>query len=186
MFLKNNRNEDGVISLEACIFLPIFILIVLFVYGFFIMFLGEEVVAHSMLQAAESLSLDSYANEKIGYDDVETGGDLVTLLYGSLMGYNDENFSSHQKWYNGSDKELMTKCVHDRFIGFFGGTAGGANELADFLNIENGAEGFDFSETTVDGEELTVKVKYRQSFMYNFNGLAAFNVEKSVKVHMWK
>lgn len=64
MSVKKRKSEDGTISLEACIVVPIFIFLILFIYGFIVMFMGQQMISHSMLQSAESLSLDSYGTEK--------------------------------------------------------------------------------------------------------------------------
>lgn len=40
--LKKRKSEDGTISLEACIVVPIFIFLILFIYGFIVMFMGQQ------------------------------------------------------------------------------------------------------------------------------------------------
>lgn len=63
MSVKKRKSEDGTISLEACIVVPI-LFSYTFIYGFIVMFMGQQMISHSMLQSAESLSLDSYGTEK--------------------------------------------------------------------------------------------------------------------------
>ena len=77
------KNERGAVSLEACIVLPIFIFVLMFFYGLMVFFSGHQLLSHSLIQSAESLSLDPYATEqlKISWDEMEGGEDLVQAMY---------------------------------------------------------------------------------------------------------
>lgn len=200
------KNEKGVISLEACIVVPIFVFLLMFFYGFFVMFAGQQAISHALIQSAESLSLDPFATERISVSTftkldstkMEDGGDLLTTLYADLMTSGDDYFASREKWYDGSNDALMKDTVKKRFIGFLTGGAqdtGGVNasdveskadDLLDYLRIENGLSGIDFSGTSINEEKLTINIKYKQEFMFNFQGLAAFDREQSITVTLWK
>ena len=44
------RNEKGLLTLEAAMVLPIFVFLLLFLYGIMMMFSGQEMIAHAMFQ----------------------------------------------------------------------------------------------------------------------------------------
>lgn len=177
------KDEQGVISLEACIVVPIFIFLVMFFYGLIVMGLGQRMVAHALLQSAQSLSLDSFATEKdMGYDNLENGNQLVGALYSGFLSMDKEQFSSRKKWYRPGNANLE-KTVENRFYGFLSG--GKKAEAADTLKTI-GISDVKFSDSSVDGDGiLTINMKYKQDFIYNFQGLLAFDREITVKVKMW-
>ena len=78
------KNERGSVTLEASLVLPIFIFIFLFCYGILMMFSGQQLISHALLQSAESLSLDSFASEKIGDTGLESAKSAVNMLYESI------------------------------------------------------------------------------------------------------
>lgn len=184
------RNEKGVVSLEACIVVPIFSLVVLFLYGFIIMFSGQQVMSHALIQCAESLSLDPYSTQKLNLSELEGGGDLVTSLYAKVFTEGNDFFSSTEKWYENND-ELMMETVKKRFYGFLAGSGSeeeihqNVNEMLDVLNIEGGINGLDFSETKIENGILMLKVKYKQGFLFDFQGLASFDRKMEIKVKLW-
>ena len=189
-FLK--KTENGVVSLEACIMLPIFILLILFFYGLMVAFSGEQVVCHALVQSAESLSLDPYATDRVNTDlsKMEKGADLIQTLYAGMFRSN-EYFSSSEKWYDDEDKMINT--VKNRFLGYIAGSSGDnpnikeiANSKLKTLGVQNGVDGIDFSETKIEDNVLTITLKYKQEYIFNFQGLAAFDRTLSVSVTLWK
>lgn len=176
------KDEQGVISLEACIVVPIFIFLILFFYGLIVMSLGQRMVAHALLQSAQSLSLDSYATEKdLGYDSLDHGYQLVGAIYSDMLGFDKEEFSSKKKWYSAGSADLE-KTVENRFYGFLvGGTKAEATDTLKTIGISD----VKFSGSSVTDGVLTIDMKYKQDFIYNFQGLLSFDRETTVKVKMW-
>ena len=80
--MRSLKKERGVISLEASIVLPLFIFLLLFFYGFIVSFSGQQAICHSIVQSADSLSLDTYALERINSDN--KGEELITNLYSTV------------------------------------------------------------------------------------------------------
>ena len=191
--LKKRKSEDGTISLEACIVVPIFIFLILFIYGFIVMFMGQQMISHSMLQSAESLSLDSYGTEKIRDEDDNPATELVitfmeNLFTGSFSADSiDSTFASTKRWYDKDaddykhgnrnelyeiDKnEVITKAEEK------------AKEIYKLIGVEN--EELDFSESTVEDGVLTMVIKYRQKFVFDFQGLVGIDRRLTIKVNMW-
>jgi hypothetical protein len=189
----NKKNEKGVITLEASIVVPIFVFIVLFFYGFFMFFSGEMTMSHALIQSAESLSLDPYATERLGENTVESGGDLVTAIYSSLTTDENSYFSSSEKWYSGENQNLLLDTVKKRYIGYLSGgddnnsqaTEAKADKFLKDIGVQNGLSGLDFSETKIEGNVLTITIKYKQEFIFDFQGLAAFDRQQTISITLW-
>jgi len=182
---KHIDAEKGVVSLEACVLVPFFIFLMLFLYGIIIMFMGQQMMSHSLIQSAESLSLDPYSTERLSLDVIDNAGDLFQSLYANLFTSGDNNFSSTDKWYSGGSAG-MEDTIKDRFIGFLtGGDDTKAESLLNQVGVKGGIEAIDFSGCTVEGNVLTLTINYKQDFIFNFQGLASFDRSMSVKVNMW-
>jgi len=173
--------------LEACIVLPIFIMLMMFVYGFFILFAGQNVISHALIQSAQSLSLDSYSFEKLKSEGEGIQmTDIMNELVDELV-ISSDYFSTSEKWYS-DDIASMNEVVKNRFIGYLVGadpTSTKANELLDYFGVDNGLSGFDFSASKVENGYLTLTVRYKQKFLFDFDDNVMMDLEQSVKVKMW-
>jgi len=92
------RREDGLLSLEACISLTVFIFLMLFLYSLFIVFEAQNEVAHVLLATADSMSLDTYSNQKLlGANSITSA--IAMVIYGveDATGL-DSNYVSHEMW----------------------------------------------------------------------------------------
>lgn len=191
--MEQRGNESGVISLEASITVPVFFFLMLFMYGIIIMFMGRQMISHALLQSADSMALDPYASERIETGSLTSADGIVQTLYDKglkLLSYglnvtDAQYFSSSDKWYS-DDIDMLEETIENRFLGFFaGGSRSDADELLTVVGVADGFDGLDFSESSVDDGVLTITVQYRQEFLFNFYGVAAFNREMTVKVKLW-
>ena len=199
-FKEIKKDEKGVVSLEACIFVPLFAFIMMFFYGLIVMFSGEQTMKHSLIQSAESLSLDSYAIEKIerkSFSDVITGDerpgieDIILSLYGAISGNKGDAdyFSSGKKWYSEKKDTMLVETVKKRFLGYIAGSTSDVEEKADdvlkTIRVSGGIDGLDFSGTTVEDGTLTIVLKYKQKFFIDLGGMAEFDRELKISIDMW-
>ena len=76
---KRFKREKGLLSLEACIAVTIFIFMMLFLYSFFVVFEVRNEMGHVTLATANSLSLDEYENYALGSSD--TVGQIFYLVF---------------------------------------------------------------------------------------------------------
>ena len=190
--LKLKKQEQGVVSLEACIVLPIFIFVLMFFYGFIVFFSGHQVLSHALLQSAQSLSLDPYATERLNtsWEGMEKGKDLVEAMYAAAFTSRDDYFSSNEKWY-ADNNDLMRDTVKKRFLGYLVGSGTSseveqkANNKLEAIGVQNGLSGLDFSETKIDEDILTITIKYKQEFIFDFQGLATFDRQQTISVTLW-
>lgn len=186
-FVKENR---AVVSLEASIVLPMFIMLLLFFYGIIIMFLGQQMMSHALTQSAQSLSLDPYSNSQINGGQIEDTGDLVSVLYGKLF-EGQEGFYAQDEWYNGENETRLQEVIRDRYVAYLVGGSGEAqrkqaDEMLDYVGVVGGLDGVDLSASKIEGDVLTIKVKYKQEFLFDFNGLASFDREMEISTKLWR
>ena len=167
------KNNQGSISLEACVVVPIFMFLMLFVYSFFIVFSAQSTITHTLLQCCQSVSLDPYKTENLGIADGELPSSIGDLIAELLEGDNP-HFVSDSKWYKTDDetsfsdavvnivtggflseeKEVVVaglasteldQIVKQRFIGYLsGGDQSKAESGMEALNIVNGLDGIVF------------------------------------------
>ena len=171
------------------------------------MFMGQQMISHSMLQSAESLSLDSYGTEKIRDEDDNPATELVitfmeNLFTGSFSADSiDSTFASTKRWYDkdaddykhGNRDALYesdkNEVIKNRFLGYLTGESDitkaeeKAKEIYKLIGVEN--EELDFSESTVEDGVLTMVIKYRQKFVFDFQGLVGIDRQLTIKVNMW-
>ena len=119
--MKEEKNaSDGSIIIETSIVVPIFILVILFVYGLFSVTSAQNQITHALIQSSKSLSLDPYLTEHA--DSASEANTFWSGLGSMVLDFarlsKSEYFSSSGDWYaNGGDSSL----ANDRFIGYFSG-----------------------------------------------------------------
>ncbi len=174
--------ESGVISLEACILVPMFVMMLMFIYGFFVYFMGHNVMSHTLIQSAKSLSLDKYSVDIMSQADDNSLSQVVNKIFGALSSIGSEDFTSSEAWYD--DESKVDEEVEERFMAFLAGDAS-ATDIADYFDLI-GVSNLDFSDSKVENGDLTIVVKYEQEFIYDFGGFGVFDCELSYKVKMWE
>ena len=90
-----NKNMRGSMTLEAAMVVPIFILLMLAVNGFFLMFMGQQVLSHTVIQSAKSMAYDPYASQRVTADE----GDQLADMFVDLFSYANGDFTSPEEWY---------------------------------------------------------------------------------------
>ena len=193
--MKDNK-QRGAITVEACVSVLVFIILMLLLSGLFVMFMAQNVTAHVTLQTSESLSVDAYRIERLMKEDGKLGtvgadfGQFITKLFGS----SDDNpyFVTDNRWYNGKDEDVA-QAVKTRFIGYLtGGDQSGkdatvkADEILRKLNIKDGLSGLDFSGSYVQNGTLYVVLKYNLEYDFNIWGLGTVEVEQKACSKLWK
>lgn len=177
-------SNSGMLSLEACISVLMFLMLMLLLSGFFRMFMAQNETAHVALETAESLALDAYSAEKIGNGSLESVGDLINGLFGLM---NDENFTSYSDWYSEEPEVLLADVVKKRFVAYLsGGDVEKADQLLERLNVKDGLEGIDFSGSRVVDDILYVNVKYKLKYDFRIGSLGEIDVNQETCAKLWK
>lgn len=182
------KKEKGSLTLEASLVLPIFIFLFLFMYGIMMMFSGQQLISHALLQSGESLSLDSYSTEKLGDSNLESAKGAVNTLYEGLIANDSENkkyFMSNSKWYKSDN---IKEEVKNRFLGYFcGGDTDRASGLLSVVGVQDGLKGLNFDKSYIDkNNDLHVIVTYEQKFLFDMNGRVSFTRKMEAVTHMWE
>ena len=178
---NGKRGERGLLSLEACIAVTIFMFLMLFMYSFFVVFEARNAIGHSVLATANSLSLDAYVNSK--YGDADTVAAIFYAIYGT-SGVNDSGFVDTQKWYD--DGGGLEGAIQTRFLAYLGGgDKQRANELLERYHIQGGADGLDFSGSKVEDGRLYLSVKYTIEYEFQVFNLDVLKMEQKACSKLW-
>ena len=144
-----------------------------------------------MSQSAQSLSLETYSTDTLGRDWGSSGlivADLRELL--SMYGFNTR-FVSDELWYketygNAGDVERMCKT---RFCSYLAGSEVAADTMLRAMGVVNGVNGIDFSESKLDGRDLTVSATYKIRLLFGIRAfgmdLFDFDASQSVCSRLW-
>lgn len=170
----------GSITLEAALMVPMFIILMLLVNGFFVMFMGQQIMAHTLVQSAKSLAYDPYSPQRVSAEEENELADMFVDIFSFVGG----DYVSSLQWYDGSYPDLEG-IVEERYIAYLDDSRTEANELLESIGVQNGIGGLDFSGCSVEDDVLTVKLKYTQEFVLDAAGLTAFERELSVKVKLF-
>lgn len=186
----SKRSQCGAITLEACVSVLSFLILMLLLSSLFVMFMAQNMTAHVTLQTSESLSLDAYAVERLMKEDGTIGsvgenlGQLITKLFGSSS--DNPYFVTDTRWYDG-EIEQIEQAIKTRFIGYLaGGDEVAADEMLLRLNVVDGLSGLDFSESYVVNDTLYIVLKYNLEYDFNIWGLGTVEVEQKVCSKLWK
>jgi len=181
---KQRNKERGMLSLEACVSVMAFLLLMLLVAGLFRMFMAQNATAHAALQTAQSLSLDAYAAKNVGNGDLESVGGLL----GGLFGWgNNDDFSSYDDWYSDAPDVPLESAIKTRFVAYLtGGDAEAADAMLERLNVADGLDGIDFSKSHVTSGILYVVLSYQLEYDFKLGELGEIEVVQEASSKLWK
>ena len=191
------EKQEGYLSLEACIVVPLFLFFVLTMYGLITVFMAQNIIGHVLVESAQSLALDAYATNKLSQPNglIDLGINLVMEL--TDLDADDPSFSNSERWYDrkhGATQEDWVEAVEARFLGYLAGRADSetledtksrADDILQALRVTGGVSGLDFSESDLRGSDLYVKVTYNIEFFFNPFGLAEFSTTQQASARMW-
>lgn len=184
------KKEEGVITLEACVTVLLFLMLMLMLSSLFKLFMAQNATAHVLLQTSQSLSLDTYSAEKIGNGGLGSVGEFIGGIFGAL---NDDNFTEYENCYsetnvNGvTSLSINTDAVKKRFVAYLnGGDDNKADEFLKSVKVVNGINGLDFSKSYVENDVLYLVLKYELEYDMNFGNLSNIKVEQKVCSKLWK
>lgn len=184
------HRQRGAVTLEACVSVLSFMVLMLLLSSLFILFMAQNVTAHTVLQTSESLSLDVYAIESLMKEEGKIGsvsanvGQLVTKLFGSSS--DNPHFVTNNRWY-AADATDLESTLKTRFIGYLAnGDETAADELLTRMNVVDGVDGLDFSQSYVVDDTLYIVLKYKLEYDFNIWDLGTIEVEQKTCSKLWK
>lgn len=184
--MKAYEKQRGSVTLETSIVLPIFIFLFLFIYGLFSVIATQNQMTHALVQSTKSLSLDSYLTENLdsaAEEGTKFWGGLSDMVLDIVRLNNNEYYSSQTDWYKSEDGN--PDIAKKRFIGYLtGGDEDAAKEKLKNMGIVDGLDGVTFT-TKVEGEILTVTIKYEIQYWFDFFGMGKIPMEQTIKSRLW-
>lgn len=165
-------------TLEACILMPLFMMIMLLLNGSFVMFMGQQYVTHTLVQSTKSLVMDPYSIDRVTSNQGDELADMFIDIAAS-------DHISADKWYEDGSSNVAS-TVEDRFVTYLKDSRSEADALLDVFGIEGGVSGLDFSGSSVDNGVLTVSLKFNQRYVYDAFDLQPFQRELKLKVNLFK
>lgn len=184
---RKTEKENGSLTLETAIILPIFMFIFMFVYSLFGVVSTQHQMSHALIQATKSLSLDSYYFESM--DTKEVFGktaykSLTSVLFRQLAASSDGTFTPKSKWYS-STGDTADSTAKSRFVAYLaGGDEDTADEMLENMGVRDGLDGISF-EVGIDDDNLTVTIKYEIEYVFDFFTDNTLEVEQTMKATLW-
>lgn len=178
------KKESGVLTLEAAILMPIFIMLALALDGMFLFYMGQQIMVHTAAQTAKSMAFDPYAVARVQSDS----GDGLADLFVDFFGMFGSGHSSTEDWSSEKSTKDIADVARERFTAYLRGDKASGNGLLDIIGVSGGIDGIDFSESKIEGEYLLLKIRYTQEFPFNLMDIASFSRLISLKVRLftWK
>lgn len=180
------REEKGAITLEACVSVLAFLVLMLLLAGLFKMYMAQNATAHTLLQTSQSLSLDVYLAEKIGNGGLGSVGEFINGLF--QLG-NKDDFARYEACYSeaSGNTTVDQSAVKERFVGYLtGGDEAAADAFLKKVNVEDGLDGLDFSGSYVADDTLYIVLKYELKYDMNVWSIDNITVEQTACSKLWK
>lgn len=180
--MEDLQKQKGTITIEATISLVTFSLFLLFFLNFATIFRAQNVVAHGVLNAAKSMSIENYWLG--GVDDTKLGG-MVNAVIG-LFADTDGMEDSYASWGAAGGVSEVAKKYFIGSITGEGNTDTEANSKLEKLGIKGGVEGLDFSKTTIEQGKVTVRVTYKVQLLFPLYLIKELEMEQYASANLWK
>lgn len=188
------KKEQGLLSLEACIAVTIFIFMMLFLYSFFVVFEVRNEMGHVTLSTANSMAFDPYENSTLGASD--TVGQVFYNIYGQVTNSNND-FTDFRQWYDNSTETdadgnvtisaEFADVIKTRFIAYLtSGNPDKADEILSRYHVVNGVDGLDFSDSHISDGKLYLSVKYEIEYEFNVFNFVNNKFEHTSCSKLWK
>lgn len=193
---KKSRNlfyaEDGVIALEACISLTLFLIVMLALYSLINMFTAQSMIAHALQQTGQSIALENYKNSKT---DVKTMQRLPLALLQKLT--EGIGASSDSKYDVGggsfSDSMVFTdflsmNTVRKRFASYLGGNTENADKMLRDMGVVDGLKGITIKNGKISGSDAIIEISYKIRLIFYIEMFHFGEFESTQKVcsRLWK
>lgn len=186
------KEESGILALEATISMTFFIFFMLALYSLTTLFMAQYMIGHALSESCQSLSLETYGTDTLG-NKWSLGGVLNRFIQtvaggGSATG----PYSSNDMWFKDTytSSAKVQEICKSRFAAYIGGgqnPSGKADSILKAIGVKNGLDGMDFSETKLDGSDLTISVTYKIRLIFGVDrlGLGDFDATQSVCSRIW-
>ncbi len=182
--MTKEKSDSGAIIIETSIALPIFILVIVFMYSILIVVLTQNTMTHTLIQTTDSLALDEYIADSYKDNWWKSVSSIVISI--ARLG-NSEYFSIEEKIADlvDDDPNQANEIAKKRFVGYLtGGDENAAESKLDALSVVDGLDGITFT-AEVDGEDLTITIEYYIQFPIDAFGAGEIHMKQSFTSKLW-
>lgn len=195
------EEQDGVMALEACISLTLFLLVMLTLYSMLRMFTIQSMISHAAQESCQSMAVENYGNSSVLTGTMQQIPNwLMTMVSGE--GKSDFSTSSDFSLKNfftgflGEGTELknlemlsLTKtAAKSRFAAYLAGGEQEADALLKSYGVVDGLSGISLAGTKNSGTDLTIQVSYKIRLLFYIEMFHFGEFESTQKVccRLWK
>ena len=195
------EEQDGVMALEACISLTLFLLVMLTLYSMLRMFTIQSMISHAAQESCQSMAVENYGNSSMLTGTMQQIPNwLMTMVSGK--GKSDFSTSSDFSLKNfftgflGEGTELknlemlsLTKtAAKSRFAAYLAGGEQEADALLKSYGVVDGLSGISLAGTKNSGTDLTIQVSYKIRLLFYIEMFHFGEFESTQKVccRLWK
>ena len=205
--MEKKKHEKGSVTVEATLCVTLFMIFALFLTTLFYTVYVQEAIAHSVIQTADSLSIEAYSINKL-QTGIDTGiKAAITDLSVKLLSTSnsDTHFYTDKGWYSEEylldkyieEPEMSTKnpnnrtvdlaeVIKERFVGYlYNGNEEDADAFLKKMGVIDGLDGLDFSNSTVKSGKLYISLDYKLKYLVNIGDLGKLQVNQAYCSEIW-
>lgn len=185
------HSQRGSITLETALVVPIFCALFLMLNSLFFVVSTQQQVTHALIQAGNSLAMDTYLTENVE-SAAESGTHFWKQLSDMVMDisriYNPANgyYADPSDWYrNGGGNEAVRRRFQAYLTAARGpGVESEANSILKNLGIIDGMSDMNIT-TSMDGGNMTITAEYE--LLYRLNPLfqGRIPMRQELRVKLW-
>lgn len=181
-------SNEGIIAIEALIGIFVFMVFMFAMYSYIVLFMANNMIEHALMQASESMALESYELSKLKPDEWSLSSVITSTVYSREKSTESEGegFTDPSRWYESN--EAATKTAKDRFAAYLGGNRQHAEELLKIVGVQGGIEGMNIEATISEGD-LTISTSYDIYLLYRMSfgnyEFGKYKFQQSAVSKMW-
>lgn len=184
------RNQRGSITLETAMVVPIFCGLFLMLNSLFFVVSTQQQVTHALIQAGNSLAMDTYLTESVesaGEQGTRFWGDLADMvidirnIFNPARGY----YTDPTDWYATGDDNVVRRRFQAYLTAGEGpGMESEANSILKGIGIVNGMSDIKIT-TKRDGGNMTITAEYELQYRLNPLFRGRIPMKQEMRVRLW-
>lgn len=174
------KKENGIITIEASIVLPFFMMFILFFMGLTRVHTAQNIVSHGTIQAAKSMSINSYLRKSVAGTAT---GKIITFVTAIFVSEDDPvgNPIANNLLPLSDPGVALNQVIKENFVRSIAEDEQEANAIL----IGVGIDSIDFSESQVKGEDIIIVAKYTVKLQFPFLKEKEVSLVKTAKSRMF-
>ena len=195
------ERQEGVMALEACISLTLFMIVMLTLYSILQMFTVQSMIAHAAQESCQSMAIENYNNSSVLTGTMQQ---IPNWILSMVTGRGKDDFSSSadfslENFFTGSlGKDSVLKKLNaridvqsnakKRFSAYLAGNETKADKLLKNYGVVNGLDGVSFNGTDKSSTDMTIQVTYKIRLLFYIEMFQFGEFESTQKVccRLWE